>query len=69
MESREDALQLFILNFALRSASSARQRGIFGSCVLVSLKGEERGLQQNLGQGISFFPKKLGLEEGVGEGC
>ena len=45
---------------ALRSASSARQRGIFGSCVPVPLIGEERGLQQNLGQGISFFSPKIG---------
>ena len=47
---------------------------MFGTGVPVPIKGGERGIQQNLGQGISltlsfFFLPKLRLEEGAGEGC
>ena len=48
---------------------------MFGTGVPVPFKGGERGIQQNLGQGISlslslfFFLPKLRLEEGAGEGC
>ena len=68
MESREHALQLFILN-CLEVSVLRTSKGHIWELGPVPLKGEERGLQQNLGQGISFFPPKLGLEEGAGEGC